>query len=533
MIGASRATDRRLLGAPVSRASFGARRSSHLALREIAAKLAPIALCFAFVLTVTLSLSATPRRTGDAHQYLAMALQLSELRPPSLSPTEVSAFRGWLEAQPTESGFPDGTRAIRQPALIRDGRQEFSHFWLYPLLAAPATGVATAVGFHPLAAFTITNTLLLGAALWVTARTFGSVPALLVIGSPLVWFLARAQVEIFTVSLLCLAMAAAVRGRWGWAALAVATASTQNAPIAATIPIFWGAAIAEWVAVAQGEPSLPRARSGRIRASSRVRFGCSWRCSLASRLLPAPSGSLDASGAQWRHRRRLANRGTLSRAADRSRYRLRRLDADHRAPHHRRSRPAREVRLARRISRTGVLLSPCSAQAAMCVWFLFVFSQTTNVNSGGTLHVSRYALWLIPLTLPAIAVSTSVSGCARTGHDASSAVFALFAAYLSYFHPDQGERYVEHSPQAAWLMTHVPAAYRPIPEIFVERTLHIDGGARASAADPACRLVLVVAAQPDQPCALTALEQVSLQEKLPDGDAAVWIRRGRPRRQPA
>ena len=199
-----------------------------------------------------------------------MALQLSELRPPSLSPTEVSAFRGWLEAQPTESGFPDGTRAIRQPALIRDGRQEFSHFWLFPLLAAPATGVATAVGFHPLAAFTITNTLLLGAALWVTARTFGSVPALLVIGSPLVWFLAHAQVEIFTVSLLCLTMAAAVRGRWGWAALAVATASTQNAPIAATLPIFWGAAIADWVAVrrASHRSLLPhRAESGGLSRS--------------------------------------------------------------------------------------------------------------------------------------------------------------------------------------------------------------------------------------------------------------------------
>ena len=60
---------------------------------------------------------------------------------------------------------------------------------------------------------------------------------------------------------------------------------------------------------------------------------------------------------------------------------------------------------------------------------------------------------------------------------------------------------------------------------FVERTLHIDGGARASAADPDCRLVLVVAAQPDHPCALTALEQVSLQQRFTAGDAAVWIRR--------
>ena len=64
-------------------------------------------------------------------------------------------------------------------------------------------------------------------------------------------------------------------------------------------------------------------------------------------------------------------------------------------------------------------------------------------------------------------------------------------------------------------MTHVPNAYRPIPEVFVERAMHIDGGPRASAADPDCRLMLVVAAHPEQPCALTVFERVSLEESLP------------------
>jgi hypothetical protein len=523
VIGTSRTTDLRFLGARVSRARFPARRPSHLALREIAARLAPSALCFAFVLTVTLSLSATPRRTGDAHQYLAMALQLSELRPPSLSPAEVSAFRGWLEAQPTESGFPDGARAIRQPALIRDGHQEFSHFWLYPLLAAPATGVATAIGFHPLAAFTITNALLLGTALWVTARTFGSVPALLVIGSPLVWFLARAQVEIFTVSLLCLAMAAAVRGRWGWAALAVATASTQNAPIAATLPIFWGAATAEWVAVRRASHrSLlsDRAESGRalVFALSAVSIALLHPAYYALRLGVLTPQEL--------------NGGFASVWPTAGRYLAPLIDPDIGL--------VAWMPITALLTTVGLTLLAKSdwnanienrrlALTVLCavaigVWFLFVFSQTTNVNSGGTLFVSRYALWLIPLALPAIGVSTRYLDARVPGMMLLGSI-ALFVTYLSYFHPDQGELYVEHSPQAAWLMTHVSAAYRPIPEIFVERTLHIDGGARASAADPDCRLMLVVAAQPDQSCALTALEQVRLQKRITDGDAAVWIRR--------
>jgi hypothetical protein len=102
---------------------------------------------------------------------------------------------------------------------------------------------------------------------------------------------------------------------------------------------------------------------------------------------------------------------------------------------------------------------------------------------------------------------------------------ALFATYLSYFHPNQGERYVEHSPQAAWLMTHAPAAYRPLPEVFVERELHIDGGPRVSAADPVCQLMFILAAHSEQPCALTLSERVSLQQKFAGGDAAVWVRR--------
>jgi hypothetical protein len=523
VIGTTRATDSRSLGGSVGQSGIGARRPLHLALREIADKLAPIALCLAFVLTVTLSLSAIPRRGGDAHQYIAMALQLSQLQPPSLSPDEEFTYRAWLQAQSPESGFPDGARAIRQPALIRDGRQEFSHFWVYPLLTAPATSIATAVGAHPLVAFTITNALLLGTALLATARTFGSIPALLVIGSPLVWFLARAQVEVFTVALLCLAMAAAARGRWGWAALAVATASTQNAPIAATIPIVWGAAIVEWV--------TDRRASCRSLLPDRaeLRRALQFALSAAGVALLHPAYYLLRLGVLTPQE---LNGGIAGAWPTAGHYFAPLIDPEIGfvvwMPITALLTLTGLALLAKSVWQAGIehrrLALTVLCAAAMCVWFLFVFSQTTNVNSGGTIHVSRYALWLIPLSLPAIAVSSRYLEPRVPGRMLVGGV-ALFAAYLSYFHPDHGERYVEHSPQAAWLMTHVPAAYRPIPELFVERALHIDGGPRASATDPNCRLMLVVAAQPDQPCVLTTSERASLQQKFADGDAAVWVRR--------
>jgi hypothetical protein len=318
-------------------------------------------------------------------------------------------------------------------------------------------------------------------------------------------------------------MAAAVRGRWGWAAVAVAIASTQNAPIAATIPIFWGAAICDWVAERRaGHRSLvpDRAESGRALAFAlgavgvallhpayyllrlgvltpqELNGGIAGAWPTAGRYL-APLIDPDIGLVAWMPITALLTIAGLALLAKSD------LNAN--------------------IENQGLALTVLCV-AAICVWFLFVFSQTTNVNSGGTLFVSRYALWLIPLALPAIGVSTRYLEARVPGMMVVASI-ALFVAYLSYFHPDQGERYVEHSPQAAWLMTHVSAAYRPIPEIFVERTLHIDGGARASAADPDCRLVLVVAAQPNHPCVLTALERVRLQQRFTDGDAAVWIRR--------
>ena len=524
MIGAPRAGVGHALGESVDRSAIEVRPPSRLALRGATQRLAAIALCSAFVLTVALSLSATPRRSGDAHQYVAMALQLSQLRPPSPSSDEESAYRAWLQAQSQESGFPDGARAIRQPTLVRDGRQEFSHFWIYPLLAAPATGIATIVGAHPLAAFTVTNALLLGAALWATARTFGPIPALLLISSPLVWFLARAQVEIFTAALLCLAMAAAARGRWGWAALAVATASTQNVPIAATIPIFWGVAVAEWVADRRaGHHSLLPHRAALKRALA-------FALSAVGVALLHPAYYLLRLGVFTPQE---LNGGIAGVWPTAERYFAPLIDPEIGF--------VAWMPITALLALTGLALLAKSVWHAgienrhlaltvlcttlMFVWFLFVFSQTTNVNSGGTIHMTRDALWLIPLVLPAIAVSSRYLDARAPGILLVGGL-ALFAAYLSYFHPNQGERYVEHSPQAAWLMTHVPAAYRPIPEVFVERALHIDGGPRASAADPNCHLLLVVAALPEQPCVLTAFERMSLEEKFAVGDAAVWVRRG-------
>jgi hypothetical protein len=495
----------------------------------------PFSVVAALAVVVALSLTAIPRRTGDAQQYLAMAMQLSHARPPSLDAGTAAQYLAWLEAQPAASGFPDGARAVRQPALIRDGRQEFSHFWLYPLLTVPAMVVTDTLGAHPLVAFILTNAVLLVMALSFVARVFGLPSALLLLASPLVWFVARAQVEVFTLSLLCLAMAAAATGRWGWGALAVAVASTQNLPIAATIPLFWVGALAHWIA--DWKPSGQTVRPQRMDTRRALVFGAAslvipllhpayylWRLGVVT---PQQlNGGIQSGSPSWGRylailidpdigllwwvpatslivfvgglilvrsllRRRVGDRGTASPAF-----------------------PPSDRQLA----------AACLVALAMAVWFLFVFSQTSNVNSGGTVFMSRYGLWLLPLALPAVAAGTRRLDRQTPGL-ATMAALALFGVYLLLFRPDQPERYTDHSPQAAWLMTHLPALYRPLPEVFVERTRHIDGGPRLSAADPACRLIFLLASAPDQPCSLTLPELSAAQAQFGRGVTGIWIRR--------
>ncbi len=481
-----------------------------------------ITVWIAFALVLGLSVFSAPRRTGDAHQYIAMGLQLSRLQSPSLSPAEETAYRSWLEAQSAESGFPNSAPAVRQPALVAGGRQEFSHFWFFPLLAAPLLVLTDQFGLHPLTAFTLLNGILLTAALAAIVQVFSALPALAILASPLAWFVARAQVEVFSFTFLTLAIAAAARGRWGWATVAIAVASTQNAPIAAVIPLLWIVAAVEWMRENSARASTWPHRDEMIRASG-------WIAMAGVIALLHPIYYLHQLGVLTPQQLNGGIAGSLPAA--------RKLLA-----------PLFDsnigflwwLPLTTLVSGVGLAVIAVKSQGGNCrsraqlkllliasaigCWFLFVFAQTTNVNSGGTVHLSRYALWLLPLTLPALAAAGDLLND-RAHAIALVSLVVLFALYLGYFRPDQPERYVEHSPQATWLMAHAPQLFQPLPEIFVERTLHIDGGARASAADASCRIVFIASATPRQPCAMTDPELQSVASLFNHGEAAVWVRR--------
>ena len=129
--------------------------------------------------------------------------------------------------------------------------------------------------------------------------------------------------------------------------------------------------------------------------------------------------------------------------------------------------------------------------------FLFSFSQTTNYNHGGTRHISRYVIWLIPLMIPLL----------RSVWDASSPSVrrwlpgvAIVSCIWSFFgfHPGLPEENKTPTWLAEYLWTRHPSLSDPLPEIFAERLEGRDGNWWVPVATRGCEKILLMS-RPDVP----------------------------------
>ena len=181
-----------------------------------------------FMILCIAAILAAPVRVGDGMEYIAMAKALSELRLPAYSATELQEFYQWSDSQPYQ-GF--GDVRLEFPSLTGfDSRQDFPHFWFYPLLSVPFWWTLKLLHLPVVHAFTLLNVTLLGIALRVGLSTYSPMALCLVIASPIIWFLNKAHTETFTFSLVIIGISLASRGNFFISATAFAIASTQNLP---------------------------------------------------------------------------------------------------------------------------------------------------------------------------------------------------------------------------------------------------------------------------------------------------------------
>jgi hypothetical protein len=415
----------------------------------------------------SLSLVSSPTRVGDGFQYMAMALTLADISPPALSQEQLDTQSRALAQM---AGF-EGDPGLRVPALVgTDGCQDFPHFWFYPLLASPWIAASRLVGVHPNAGFTALNCGLLLLASFALLRRSGTPLAVLIAVSPIVWWLDKAHTEVFSFSLLTIAILALREAPW-WSLICLGMASTQNPPFALAFLI---------AAVFAGCSSL--------RADRRL-----WLAGAAGGLLCL----LHPAYYQWH----LGRFSPLAEATTPNMPTLAALVT-----------PLWDPSLGILVHFPGValLLALClwcvardrahrvptgelAATGAMAAVFLLAFTQTGNVNSAGTPHPSRYGLWLVPVTIPALAwtlESLSRRGLLWIG----ALVVAASGVYSAYaYQPKWPEQYLNPTPLAGWLWTRWPTMSNPLPEVFVERVSGVDSQHTLPVATAGCEKILLAA----------------------------------------
>ena len=149
--------------------------------------------------------------------------------------------------------------------------------------------------------------------------------------------------------------------------------------------------------------------------------------------------------------------------------------------------PAAVVLLLVRTRRVSMELVLVVCAAA---FFLFSFAQTENFNHGGTRHMSRYGLWLIPLTIPLFQrVADDWPKVARRWLPAFALVSSAWA--LATFHPGLRETYLRPTRIAELVWTRYPRLTQPLPEIFVERLRGRELSWNLPVATSGCEKVLV------------------------------------------
>jgi hypothetical protein len=432
--------------------------------------------------------TSTVRRVGDGIEYWAMAEQLAAFKRPSASRADILK----LERDGRRIGHGFEASPLRFPQLVAvDGRQDFPHFWLYPLVNVPALWLTRMAGVHPNWAFTLTNCALFAWAVMVVSRQVSVLWATIILIGPLIWWIDKAHGDVFTVSLLA-AGCALWRRKPGWTLLLVALAAAQNPAL-----------MVVWVLVASVTAISAIRRTTHRREMLTYYFA----------RLHVWSPLIGYTHVTWPSLRTI-----VSLLADPNVGLL--VNAPFFA-----AAIVWAIQSACRQRRTSPLVwTDWLLVAGAWGLLLATYTQSVNVNHGASPGINRWTLWLMPwllIVVPRRASHASMpSGTAtESGTGAASArrVFGKGRSYglaslvlfllavlntvwaVCYFRPALPEVYRYPTRTASWLWTHAPGWYSPAPEIFAERVSHREP-AVLPAAWGSCTKVLVIDNEWPAPC---------------------------------
>lgn len=394
-----------------------------------------------------------PREVGDGAEYIAMASNLSRLRPPAPSHADLEQLRA-------EHGRVGGysTLTFARPLLGADGRQDFPHFWLYPLTVAPLLTLARVLGAHPNHAFTALNLALFAALAWLLIRRDRTIAAALLAAGPCLWWLDKAHTEIFLfVSIATAMLLTETHPPFALLAAAVATAQNPGAGL-----VLAGIAL-------HAITTRPRAiTAAAVTAASAMAVLPSlyywWRLGSWSPLAHSVSPHLPGLR-DWLTPVIDPNLGLL---------------------------PYAPVLAGLAVSGLWVRDRRFAALTiGVMAALLVVFAQSGNVNHGASPGMSRYGVWLLAVMTPLLADGAERL---RSGRPALLFSLSLVSLAMSWYAfrpalPDRGG--AAPSLGASILWSRLPGLDNPLPEVFAERVSQINGLPPVPVATRLCEKVLI------------------------------------------
>ena len=439
-------------------------RSIARGLRSALRRAGPAVLAYAAILLLLVALSS-PRQTGDGHDFLALAHNLSNLRAPTFA-------KDRHDIKPYFDRWGTGYESIPPFFVITDnrgddGRYDLQHFWFYPALVAPALAVTDALNIHPNYAFAAVNLLLLVLAAAVVAQRLGLLLTALLFLGPVVWWVDKAQTEAFTFSMLAIAMAS-LRTRPGVALACLGAAATQNPPLAILL-------VVAMLAVAVTQRRWWRDRGVLVGGALGGALALLHPLYYEMRL-----GVLSSMPGVVQHVPTLPE----------LRFALFDLNFGL-VPGAPAFAVAVAITLVLLLRRPRQLASWDLAVALAAVpIFLYAFAQSPALAAGGTPSMTRYALWLMPLAIPLLARLRETKSVPERWLVVAAAATVVWT--VAMFLPSRPEGDIfQPTRLASWVWRHHPGAENPLAEVFYLKVAHAYESPQPVAL-PDCAKVLVV-----------------------------------------
>lgn len=395
-------------------------------------------------------------RVGDGAEYYLMTMAWGEKLQP-YGDADLNLLYDQYRAS-RDGSFPSSKQVSEAfPDLVHNGQQDYPHFWFYSLLAAPFYWFAKLTGTDMAHSYTLLHFTLFGLLLIVARKHFGRrgivLAALICLVSPMLWFIDKAHTEFFTVTLSLIGTIYFLKKEPALSFLAFSIVSTQNPPFGL-------------IAIGVLAEGMISERRFFVRKSWVVAIGV-----LILGLHPL----------YYQLRYGSVTPQLITGAATTSAKGLRELTCFFIDP---------DVGL---LANWPFIIVPLVAvpvvaainrqrlewkTIAFCVTCLLVLawaqSKTMNFNHGGTIKVSRYALWYIPFLFPLLMQFSWNYRLVAPWQRVAVLLFLIAAVYVNSakYNPSRAESYLFPTSFARQVYKQWPDLYDPIPEIFMERSIH-------------------------------------------------------------